>query len=522
MAEKTNSSSGSAQGPTGKPPRSKYLGMAVGQQVKLTKRLGNDRLGEMFAAVHPVLARRFAVKVVRPALTREDRPRDRLRQVAREVSVLEHPAVVPVLDFGQLGKSTFYLMLEFVRGTALNRALVSHQPLELGRALGLLVQLADVLVAAHRERVVHGDVKPGNILLVRRPDGREVLRLSDFRLSQALALEPTAEDPLAHLRIYSTLEFLPPEVIAGEAADARADMYAFGALAYRMVCGEPVFKGKPLEVLEGHRSMEPVPPSRRLQDRDTLPAKVDRIITRCLCKDPARRPGSMTTIGQELRSLIQLTGAARLSRVTLTEGVPAVGSVDPEEREAPLPESPARVRDLLYASIHELARLAMAQRVASDEMKLELATLEEVEAGMRQVQTEYEEIDERVEEVRRGLREREASLRYAIIDLSLTRDSLADRPEAASQVRDLEFQVTALEQSLARLEKHRGEVMETLTKELLRHQEAVDSEERRIGSCHRRLHGQIEAVRHRLSGEDAVALYRTITRCQRALKIPAA
>ena len=159
----------------------------------------------------------------------------------------------------------------------------------------------------------------------------------------------------------------------------------------------------------------------------------------------------------------------------------------------------------------------MSQRVASGETEHELSALDDVNEAVRVAWQKHEELEERVEEVRQGLREREASLRYAIIDLSLTRENLAEKGGDSQQVRELEFQVAELEESLGKLEKNRGEVFEALGSELDKHREQVAVDEQRRASSHRRLHGQIEAIRHRLSGEEAVALYRTVSRCHAAL-----
>ena len=372
-----------------------------------------------------------------------------------------------------------------------------------------------MLVEAHRGRVTHGDLKPGNLLVVEGADGKPVVHLADFGLAGALAKTATEKDPLAHLRIYSTLEFLPPEIIEGRRADPRSDVYALGALAHRLFCGEPLFPGKPMEVLDGHRGQEPVPPSRRAAALGVgLPAKVDRLVLRCVEKDPARRIGSVEVLERELRNLACLTAA---EPGKMKGARPLTRAPEEEQQssdEAPLPASPALVRELLYQSIQELGRMALARRVVADQMEQELAQVARVEQAVRLAGQKHEELEERVEGVRQELREREASLRYAIIDLSLTRDGAG--PGSAA-VGDLDFQISELEQRLARLEIHRAEVFATLGVELARHREEVDAEEQRRASCHRRILGQTEAVRGRLTGEDAAGLFHTITRCQGAL-----
>lgn len=261
-----------------------------------------------------------------------------------------------------------------------------------------------------------------------------------------------------------------------------------------------------------------MPPSRHLTGRGVpLRAKVDRLLLRCLEKDPARRLGSMEVLERELRNLACLTGAAARPP---TPNLAAAATEDRADDEPPLPSSPAQVRELLHESIQELGRMALAQRAATEQMAFELSRLEQVDGAVRLARIKHEELVERVDEVRQGLREREARLRYAIIELSLTRDHLASGPGGHAQGGDLAFQVSELEQRLARLEHHRQGVCRTLGAELDRHQEEVDAEQERHASYHRRILGQIEAVRHRLSGEDAVGLYRIVMKGHGELNRP--
>jgi len=242
-----------------------------------------------------------------------------------------------------------------------------------------------------------------------------------------------------------------------------------------------------------------------------LPTKVDRLVLRCVEKDPACRIGSMEVLERELRNLACLTGTGKARGNGERKAAGGVKDREPPD-EAPLPASPGQVRELYYQSIQELGRMALVQRVVSDQMEHEISQLAQVEQAVRQAEVKNEELEERVEGVRQELREREASLRYAIIDLSLTRDGAG-----GASAGDLAFQISELEQRLARLEVQRGEVFSTLGEELSRHQDVVNSEDSRRASCYRRILGQIEAVRGRLNGEDAVGLYRTIMRCQEAL-----
>ncbi|MCK5799507.1 MAG: serine/threonine protein kinase, partial [Deltaproteobacteria bacterium] len=243
--------------PTTEAPKSQQRrkdAVQINQTLTIAKRIGRGRLGVVYAAVHSVLARRFAVKVLRPSLTRSETVQSRLRHMIREASQVEHPNICSLVDFGQLPDKRFYITMDFVRGIQLSHVLERDGRLPQERALLLLIQIADALAAAHRVRVVHGDLKPTNVMLVdNSADVPETLRVLDFRVSSALAETPRDDDSLAHLKGYGGVDYLAPEQIAGRHWDGRADTYAFGCLAYRMITGQPPFVGEPSEVIKAHK-----------------------------------------------------------------------------------------------------------------------------------------------------------------------------------------------------------------------------------------------------------------------------
>ncbi|MBW2737061.1 MAG: serine/threonine protein kinase, partial [Deltaproteobacteria bacterium] len=227
----------------------------LNQTLTVAKRIGRGRLGVVYAAVHSVLARRFAVKVLRPALTRSEAVQQRLRHMIREASQVEHPQIVSLVDFGQLPDLRFYLTMDFVRGIQLSKVLERDGRLPLDRGLPILIQTAEGLAAAHRHRVAHGDLKPSNVMLVDDSVGsEEVVRLLDFRLSPALSSGAKEGEPLAHLSTYGGIDYVSPEQIAGQAWDTRADIYALGCVAYRVLTGQPPFVGDAPEMAEAHRN----------------------------------------------------------------------------------------------------------------------------------------------------------------------------------------------------------------------------------------------------------------------------
>jgi serine/threonine protein kinase len=497
--------------------RSEILNKKVGEPITIVKPIGRGRLGTVFAGVHPVLARRFAIKVLLPRLTKDENVQRRLRRLVREASTIQHVGVVPLLDFGALEDGRTYLTMDYVRGIQLTKALDRDGRFKVERAIPILIQLADALEAAHVLRVFHGDVKPNNILLFEERDGRESLRLYDFKLMEALSIAPSEEDPLGHLRLYGNFDYLSPEQIANSRVDGRADIYAFGAVAYRMLCGEPPFFGTPEEVIQGHRSRDPVPPSRRAGAHD-VPAELDAIILRCLEKRPEDRFKTMDEVSRELKVLAPKAPPLEpFEEEEITGRWKLPPEVEQEEPEEPLPQSPARLRELFYDTLIELADHAANQGKSSEELVYELSAVRRVKDEASQIAAEAAITENRFEDIRRELRERESTLRYAIIDLNLAKADLQDRGPDDSDLKDIEFQIGELERSLADLESQRGERFDRLNEQLRASREKLKSMEQELAVHYRRLYAFLDEARNEIQTDESRELYRLLDRCREAL-----
>lgn len=487
--------------------------VALAQKLVLAKRIGKGQLGIVYAAVHEVLARRFAVRVLRAALTTNEDTVRQLRHVVRETSTVFHPNIVRLTDFGQIPDGRHYVTMEFVRGIPLAKVLARDGRLPVARAVPLLVQLAEALEAAHALRVVHGDVKPSNLLVVEQQLGAEHLFVNDFALVPALSPRPSPDDPLGHLGLYGELDFVAPEQIDGRHVDGRADVYAFGATAYRMLAGEPPFVGEREQVIRGHRELEPVPPSRRSGAHD-VPPWLDALVLRCLQKAPQDRYDQMEEVARELRAGVPRRVVVP-TRGFEEEEVTTRWEVPPEPAEEPLPGSPARLHRLFYDTILELSEHVHEQGIAAPEMETEIISLRRLREDAAAIAAQCELTENRFEDIRRELRERESALRYAIIDLNLAKSDQLGHSEA--KARDLDRQIGELERSLSQLGKQRNERFELLNAELQQHKDGLKAFEHQMAIRYRRLYAELGEVRPRVKTEDAMALYKRLERCRDAL-----
>jgi len=497
--------------------RSEILNTKIGEPITIVKPIGRGRLGTVFAGVHPVLARRFAVKVLLPRLTQDENIQRRLRRMVREASTVQHTNVVPLLDFGTLEDGRTYLTMDYIRGIQLTKVLDRDGRFEVQRAIPVMIQLANALEAAHAIRVFHGDVKPNNILLFEEQDNVEALRLYDFKLMQALATEATEEDPLGHLRLYGNFDYLSPEQVNNTHIDGRVDIYAFGAVAYRILCGEPPFFGTPEEVIQGHRSRDPVPPSRRAGAHD-VSSELDAIILRCLEKRPEDRFKTMDEVSRELKALLPEAAAAQPQEEEEVTGrwkLPP--ELEEEEVEEPLPQSPARLRLLFYDTLIELADHVANQGKSGEDLVYEIASVRRIKDEASQVAAEAAITENRFEDIRRELRERESTLRYAIIDLNLAKADLQGREPSDQELKDIEFQIAELERSLTDLEQQRSERFDRLNEQLKTSRDQLKAMEQEIAVHYRRLYAFLDDARSEVQTDEARKLYQLLERCRTAL-----
>ncbi len=233
--------------------------------------LGRGGMGVVYRARDLALDRNVALKLLAPELAQDVRFRERFLRESRLAASLDHPAIVPIYDAGEVA-GQLYIAMRLVEGTDLKRLLAEEGALEPAPALALLEQIADALDAAHERGLVHRDVKPSNVLV----DERRHCYLADFGLSRRLAEQST---PAAAGRSIGTVDYVAPEQIRGEELDGRADLYSLGCLLYECVAGRPPFaRGSDTAVVFAH--LEEEPPS--------LPV-LSAVIRKALAKEPDDR-----------------------------------------------------------------------------------------------------------------------------------------------------------------------------------------------------------------------------------------
>jgi serine/threonine-protein kinase len=262
-------------------------------QYHLGERLGAGGMGEVFLAEHMLLRRPCAIKLIRPEFARDRETLRRFEHEVRITATLTHPNTVQIFDYGHTKDGTFYYVMEYLPGANLDRLVREHGPFEPRRAIRILRQICGALHEAHAAGLVHGDIKPGNILLCERGGVPEVAKLLDFGLARGLA----STSPKG--TIAGSPPYMSPEQAAGmESLDGRTDIYSLGAVGYFLLTGRPPFQRDTVtDYLVAHIHDLVVPPDNL---RPEVPPQLRGAILRCLEKDPDMRFDSVDALDRAL------------------------------------------------------------------------------------------------------------------------------------------------------------------------------------------------------------------------------
>jgi serine/threonine-protein kinase len=272
---------------------------------ELEERLGRGGMGEVWRAKHHLLARRAAIKLIRPDVLGGDAKARALAVVrfereAQATALLGSPHTIDLYDFGVSDAGAFYYVMELLVGRDMESLVrtFGQQPPE--RVLYLLEQVCDSLSEAHSVGLVHRDIKPSNIYVCRVGLHYDFVKVLDFGLARhAAAAMPDTRQTMDH--VPGTPAYMAPETILESGKiDRRADIYSLGCVVYFLVTGHLVFEGEtPMKTLLSHIEDPPIPPSQRTEIE--VPKALDDLILKCLEKDPARRPQD----AQELLELVR-------------------------------------------------------------------------------------------------------------------------------------------------------------------------------------------------------------------------
>ncbi len=286
----------------------------------IVDRIAAGGMGEVFRAHDAVLAREVAIKVLHRPLAADQGFVDRFRREARAAAVLSHPNIVAVHDWGSVD-GIYYMVMEFVRGQSLRDIVSAEGLLAPAQAADVLLQTLSALDHAHRQGIVHRDMKPENIMVTR--DG--VAKVADFGLARAYA-----DAQITHAgHVTGTVQYLAPEQLQGEPADPRTDLYALGIVAYELLTGQIPFNAEtPMAIAYKHlRDRVPAPSARN----PAVTKGLDGWIASMTEKEREMRPESAAEARRDLEAEARTLPTAR-----------PIGELVPDVAVLPAPASPDR------------------------------------------------------------------------------------------------------------------------------------------------------------------------------------
>ncbi len=279
-------------------PQDPLVGITVADRYRIVSVLGRGGMGVVYRCEHTKMGKAMAIKLLHGDLARDRKVLERFRREAQAVSRLSSPYTVSIFDYGTSDGLTF-LVMEILEGEDLGRILRARATLSPLRLARICAQACESLAEAHDKHIIHRDVKPENILVMRGKDGLDTIKLLDFGLARLRDTEERNEITNSGA-LLGTPYYMAPEVIRGREADTRADIYALGAMLYRGLVGVPPYTGSsPIAVLTKALTDDLVPPSKRKPDGD-VPPELDEIVCACLAKDPEQRPQRISDVRDAL------------------------------------------------------------------------------------------------------------------------------------------------------------------------------------------------------------------------------
>lgn len=274
-------------------------------QYTLDGKIGEGAMGVVYRAHHALLRRETAVKLLLP--NRADP--DLVKQFEHEVRLtcqLTHPNTIQIYDYGRTADDIFYYAMELLRGFTLQDLIERHGAQPEARVIHFLTQVCGSLQEAHAAGLIHRDIKPGNLFLCERGGIPDTVKVLDFGLVGRVAgetetLAKHSERPDT-TRFLGTPHYMSPECIRQAGfGDARSDIYALGVVAYVLLTGEPLFDGEDhTEIWRKHLESAPMPPS--VRSTRTVSQELEKLILRCLAKEPAERPQTVGELAAALRA----------------------------------------------------------------------------------------------------------------------------------------------------------------------------------------------------------------------------
>lgn len=272
------------------------------------KQLGEGGMGRVFLAKQNDLGRMVVVKVMHDHIAADPRFRDRFQRETLLMARFQHPYVVALYDASLNDPLGPCIVMEYIKGITLDVLLHRNGPLNAARVSRILNQLCEAIQAAHAEGIVHRDLKPSNLMIVDADTPYEKVKVMDFGLAKlvgsdrGMAMMHKPAETGADFAV-GTPGYISPEQVRGDEVSFRSDLYSVGVIVYELLTGKlPFDREETMDVLIAHATEEP--PAFSTMGAHGVPPAVERVVMRCLAKDPADRPSSARDLAQAFENAI--------------------------------------------------------------------------------------------------------------------------------------------------------------------------------------------------------------------------
>lgn len=287
---------------------------------RIDKQVGRGGMGAVYLAEQEPLARKVAIKVLHG--TADETTVARFQREARLIAQLQHPHIVGLIDFGE-DDGRLFLVMEFIDGEALTALLKREAPLPPRRACEISLQVAEALAVAHDIQVVHRDVKPDNVMIIKTAAGQDFVKMLDFGVAK-IKREGDQQNTIETKAglIVGSLRYISPEQVESGDITPRTDIYSFGCILYEMLTGKRVFEyPSPADCAIAHLTEKPKAP---MIDGRALTGPLVDLVMRCLEKKPGKRPA-------DARELLKILMACREDPAKLAPPKGAVAAHDEDQ-----------------------------------------------------------------------------------------------------------------------------------------------------------------------------------------------
>jgi uncharacterized tellurite resistance protein B-like protein/tRNA A-37 threonylcarbamoyl transferase component Bud32 len=274
------------------------LGTTLADRYRVTRRLGDGGMGSVYLAEHVTLRKQVALKLLKPEFNADASLVERFFREARATAAIHHEHVVDILDFGQTSEYAFFVM-EALAGCELTELLGRGRRLPWTRSKSITLQVVSALAAAHQAGIVHRDMKPGNVFLIRRGNTPDFVKVLDFGIAK---INDGVQLTQAGM-VFGTAAYMAPEQATGGEVDGRTDIYAVGCMLFEMLTGRLPFPGDNfMTVLSQHIRETPQRLREVIPDLD-IPPGVEDLVAKMLAKFPSDRFATMAEVEQALLAI---------------------------------------------------------------------------------------------------------------------------------------------------------------------------------------------------------------------------